>query len=328
MALLGFSAAALAHHSAGLYAQEISQVEGEVVSIKWRNPHVTWVMKVINASGEEELWVLEATSTYSLKRAEVGRELFEPGSRMKIFGRISTREARVMLATDMQLPDGREFLLYGKIARSFDDEGALVDAAADELGLFRVWSFPSELFKKFHHVLDHLPYTKESIAARESWDQLDNFAIRCEPEGMPAVMLNPHPFQFIREDNKIILRTELHDIKRTIHMDRSAPPENESASTLGYSVGSWEGETLLVTTTLINWPHFDNIGTPQSDAIEISEKFWLSEEKNRLNYQLTMIDPMTFTKPASIEAYWLALGEEMPPPFDCLPGRPVAELTQ
>ena len=143
VALLGFSAAALAHHSAGLYAQEISQVEGEVVSIKWRNPHVTWVMKVINASGEEELWVLEATSTYSLKRAEVGRELFEPGSRMKIFGRISTREQRVMLATDMQLPDWRKFLLYGKIARSFDDEGALVDAAADELGLFRVWSFPS-----------------------------------------------------------------------------------------------------------------------------------------------------------------------------------------
>ena len=318
------STMALAHHSDALYSQEVRQVEGTLVDVRWRNPHVTWTIKAVNDSGEEELWVMEAPSTYSMKRAGVNRDLFKPGSRMTLLGRASTREERVLLATDMRLPDGRDFLLYGKIAGSFDDESQVVNAAAENKGIYRVWSFPAELFKKFHHIVAHLPYTEAAIAARSSWDWLDNYAIRCEPEGMPAIMLNPHPFRFIDNGKSIVLHTELHDIRRTIHLDRSTPPETGPMSKLGYSVGAWEGETLVVNTTRINWPHFDNIGTPLSDAIEITEKFWLSENQSRLNYVIHLTDPATFTESASVEAYWLALGEEMPPAFDCLPGRPEA----
>ncbi len=85
---------------------------------------------------------------------------------------------------------------------------------------------------------------------------------------------------------------------------------------MGYSIGRWEDDTLVVTTTNVNWPYFDNIGTPQSEAVHIVERFALSADQARLDYELTVTDPMTFTEPAAYERYWLALGESVQP-FDC-----------
>ena len=91
---------------------------------------------------------------------------------------------------------------------------------------------------------------------------------RCEPEGMPRIMRNPPPFEFVDHGSEISLASELYDLVRTIHMS-SAPPPDAPASPLGYSTGRWEGDTLIVTTTQINWPYFDNIGTPQSARVAI-----------------------------------------------------------
>ena len=49
-------------------------------------------------------------------------------------------------------------------------------------------------------------------------------------------------------------------------------------SPLGYSVGRWENDSLIVTTTAIDWIYFDEIGTPQSPALETEEIFTLSDK--------------------------------------------------
>jgi hypothetical protein len=322
LVFLAFSVNLAAHHSTTFYGDETLELEGELVGVKWRNPHVTWQLKVTNSVGVEELWNLEGASTYPLKRAGVTRDLFVIGDRLKVAGNKSLREEHVFLAKNMLLPDGRELLLWGNIAAHFDDANRMADAAAEMKGIFRVWSTPSELFRVIQKRLAGLPYRESAIEARQQWDPLDNFVMRCEQEGMPRIMVNPHPFEFIDNGDTITLHTELYDIKRTIHMDQSEPPENAPSSHLGYSIGSWEGDALVVRTTRINWPYFDNIGTPQSEAIELTEKFFLTEDESRLNLELTITDSATFTEPAMVEGYWLALGEQMPPPYNCEPGRP------
>ena len=147
---------------------------------------------------------------------------------------------------------------------------------------------------------------------------LDNFAIRCEAEGMPRIMINPHPFEFTDLGSEITLRTELYDIVRTIHTDGSSPNADQALSHLGYSVGTWEGDTFVVMTTHINWPFFDNIVTPQSEDVQMVERYTLSEDQSRLNYVITITDPSTFTEPATITGQWLALGEILPI-YDCKP---------
>lgn len=315
-------AMATAHHSTAFYSDEVIELEGELVSIKWRNPHVVWQMQVVNDAGEEELWSMEGASTYPLKRAGVTRDLFVIGDRIKVAGQKSKREQNVMLATNMLLPGGRELLLWGNIAARFGDASKLVDAASEMKGLFRVWSTPSELFRIIQKRLDGLPYSEQAIASRDDWDAINNFVMRCEQEGMPRIMVNPHPFEFIDNGETITLHTELYDIYRTIHMDGSAPPADEPESHLGYSEGSWDGEALVIKTSRINWPYFDNIGTKQSADVEVIERFSLNEDQSRLNLHMMITDPFTFTEPAVVEGYWLALGEEMPPPYDCQAGRP------
>ena len=60
---------AQSHHSVAFYSDEVVELAGELVAVEWRNPHVTWQMKVIGDAGEEELWFLEAASKYPLERA-------------------------------------------------------------------------------------------------------------------------------------------------------------------------------------------------------------------------------------------------------------------
>jgi hypothetical protein len=41
----------------------------------------------------------------------------------------------------------------------------------------------------------------------------------------------------------------------------------------------------------VNWPYYDTIGTPQSNAVEITERFALSGDQTRLDFLITVRDP-------------------------------------
>ena len=72
----------------------------------------------------------------------------------------------------------------------------------------------------------------------------------------------------------------------------------------------------MVETSRINWPLFSSRGVPQSEAVEIVERFTLSADQSRLNYHTTVNDPDTFFGLATIQGYWVALGEELEP-YNC-----------
>ena len=65
----------------------------------------------------------------------------------------------------------------------------------------------------------------------------------------------------------------------------------------GYSVGKWEGDTLVVTSTGFDdraW--LDQYGFPYSDKAVLEER-WTRPSPNRLRADLTLNDPTTYTKP-------------------------------
>jgi hypothetical protein len=191
----------------------------------------------------------------------------------------------------------------------------VVDAAGENRGFFRVWSGPRPAPTK-----TTASFTPAAIEARKSFDLLDNFATRCGPQGMPSVMFGPLPFEFVDRGSEILLRAELYDTVRTIHMDRSEPPAGTPASILGYSVGRWDNGALVVKTTLIDWPYFDTIGTPQSNAVAVEERYTLSADQTRLDYKVTTTDPTNFVGPAVVDSHWLALGATVQR-FDCQASR-------
>ena len=324
-AILGLLAqpfGASAHHSLAEYDRSaVEEVEGEVFRVLWRNPHVRFTLRTQNEAGGVEVWDLQGVDLNSLDRRHVPHDLVQVGDTIRVTGNPSNRRAHHLLMSNVLTADGTEILIeptaepvwsaavVGRLVASVEPS----DIGGEGRSIFRVWS--TEAAARGWGTR-HFPFTEAAIAARDKWDRDDNFAIRCEPEGMPRIMTNPHPFEFVDRGTTIELRSELYDLTRIIQMESAADPAKQPPGPLGYSVGRWDGDTLIVTTSRVNWPYFDTMGTPQSDAVTYEERFWLSENPGRLDYRLTIEDPATFTETAHYERYWLALGEELQR-YDC-----------
>ena len=141
----------------------------------------------------------------------------------------------------MLLPDGRELTLWSGLFSQFDDAPKIQDAEAENLGIFRVWTLAQEDVSRAVTQTNGMPLTEEAIAARASWDELDNYAVRCEAPGMPSMMLTQNPLEFVDEGGIIRMRTEWFDLVRTIHMEQDEVPVDAPYSHLGYSIGHWDG---------------------------------------------------------------------------------------
>jgi hypothetical protein len=91
-------------------------------------------------------------------------------------------------------------------------------------------------------------------------------------------------------------------VTRTIFTDGRGLPEEMNPTWLGYSVGRWEGDTLVVTTAGFNdrtWLDFS--GHPHSEALRTTERF-RRRDYGHIDFEMTLDDPKTFTRPFTLKA--------------------------
>jgi hypothetical protein len=199
------------------------------------------------------------------------------------------------------------------------------DGSRPELGIFRVWSHTRTIARLFPEVVDArvdintYPLTAAARAQLAEFDRsTDNPTANCVPKGMPTIMEAPYPIEFVREGNgDILLKLEEYDLTRLIYMRADVTRELPQPSPLGFSVGRFDGNALVVTTTRISWPFFSQLGIRQSPAVEIVERFTPSDDGSRLDYEMTVTDPATFTRPVVLRQYWLWLPTVTLLPYEC-----------
>jgi len=308
----------LAHHSRVEFSDQILELEGEITEVIWLNPHPALFLRVQGDSGDEQSWRVEAyTGVRVYNRMGVTPDLFTVGERVRIAGKLSMRREQHLLGLNVLKADGREVLLsqddpsywnarvvIGSERNMPFNRETLQTAATENLGVFRVWTAAPG------GRTEHLPYTDAAIQGREGWSPDDNPIARCEQPGMPVTMGAALPMELIDNGDSLTLHTVYFDTRRTIHIADAVDPRSQPTSHLGYSVGRWEGRTLVVETTRIDYPFVDNEArTPQSDAVHVVEWFTLSEDQSRLDYRTQITDPWTFTEPAVRERTYLALDE-------------------
>jgi hypothetical protein len=162
--------------------------------------------------------------------------------------------------------------------------------------------------------------TERAQSIARAFDPVKNYPLRdCTPKGMPTIMEQPYPMQFSQQGENILLRMEEYDTVRTIRMKPDSRPQ-QSRAPLGHSTGRWEGTALIVTTTGISWPHFDAAGIPISEQARLVERFTPSADGSRLDYRMTVTDPLTFTKPVDLQKHWLGLPDVELKPYRCTRG--------
>jgi hypothetical protein len=304
---------AIGHHSTAEFDRSVvREFDGEVVRVIWRNPHVRLTIKTQRDDGTEELWDLESGDVNSMDRRGIGRDLVQVGDAVKVAGNPSTRRELYLSVSNILLSSGTELLVRGNRQPRWstdyvgDGDWIVDESTTDEPeGIYRVWTPYGRNIPAF---VDNPPLTESARAAFAAYDKLaDDPALDCIPTGMPRAMTSSggvHPLEFVQSDEDIHIRMEIFDNVRVIHMGSAENPEEQPYSHLGYSVGHWEGDTLVVTTTRIDWPYFDLNpiplqGVPQSRAVEMVDRFTLNDDETELDYDLTVNDPATFTEPVS-----------------------------
>ena len=325
---------AQAHHSTTHFSEEFTEMEGTLVELRWRNPHVYFLLEVEEEDGSSRVWEMEAGTIYMIGRAGVTRDMFTEGDRIRVAGNMSTVYDDKFWLTNVLLADGREVLVVARGEARWTDE--LIGGRsqwsnvalhedntndADE-GIFRVWSPPGpESGGRAHQDPNQRPLsaiaTEASLASRETWDPYA-FDDACEKSGVPRVNFGPHPHQFIEDGDNILMVSEEFDETRVFHMNTDLDPEQQPLSPLGFSVGRWEDEsTLVVETSRVNFPYMNLGGYGQSEQMSMTEVYTLNEEETELRYHVTITDPVMLTAPYIQTGIWIDLGEGMVG-YDCV----------
>src|SRR6266446_5391300 len=124
--------------------------------------------------------------------------------------------------------------------------------------------------------------------------------LKCWPDGVPHADLLPEPFKIIQTPGEIVMLYEVETIFRQIFTDGRKQLTDPSPSWMGYSVGKWEGDTLVVDTVGFNdlsW--LDARGHGHSEDMRVEERFH-RRDFGHLEVTVTITDPKSFTKPVTI----------------------------
>ncbi len=146
-----------------------------------------------------------------------------------------------------------------------------------------------------------IPYRPEAIARRqENFEnrRTEDPEAKCYLPGVPRATYMPFPFQIVQGTNKIFIAYEFASANRVIHM--TPVPESPVDTWMGHSVGRWDGDSLVVDVTAFNgqtW--FDRAGNHHSAALHVVERY-TPMTPNHIQYEATLEDANTFTRPWSI----------------------------
>ena len=118
---------------------------------------------------------------------------------------------------------------------------------------------------------------------------------KCYLPGVPRATYMGFPFQIVQTPKQILISYEYASATRMIHMDRK--PEAPNDSWMGWSIGRWEGDTLVVdVTNQVEQTWFDRAGNFHSDALKVVERY-TPISPYHIMYEATIEDPKVFTRP-------------------------------
>jgi len=177
-------------------------------------------------------------------------------------------------------------------------DGPAPRAADGRADLSGVWN--KSLVQNTAKAVEPLPFTPEGLKAfNDVWNHIDPTS-RCIFPGVPRVNTSPYPFQIVQLPDKVIFLYEYMHNFRVIYTDGRGHRPTWEPSLLGDSIGTWDGDTLVIdTVNLTDRTWLDDHGDRHSDALHVIER-WRRVSAGKLHYEETIDDPKFYTKPWTV----------------------------
>jgi hypothetical protein len=148
---------------------------------------------------------------------------------------------------------------------------------------------------------DIQPWAEQLFLKRVRESRKDSPLAKCMPVSLPYHQF----FNLTRLVQTPGLMVVLHESPnsphRTVFTDGRDLPKDPNPTYMGYSVGKWDGDTLVVTTAGFNdkgW--LDSAGHPQTESLRVTERYH-RRDFGHMDFEITIDDPKVFTKPFTIK---------------------------
>lgn len=300
--LLALPLIANAHHSrAPFLLDETFEVEGVVTEVAWRSPHIYLVVDVPDAEGGMTQWTFEGHSIAGLMRFGWQQDTFEPGDRVVVVANPNRDpETRFGLLDNVTGTDGKAYYSFRipheaggnpprvPIAGSVDFSGAWNRKGTLRQALVGGFGPPQGY-----------PVNARGQALIDAFDANDSPSFDCLSTGVPSITLSPYTHRWIREDDRIVIEKDQSQEVRVIHLNASDAPEDREPDVLGYSIGRFEGDDVLIVETTGFTPTRWGIarGLDSSAAKKVIERFELAADGYEMNVTITVEDPEFLAEP-------------------------------
>ena len=173
--------------------------------------------------------------------------------------------------------------------------------------------------------LPFTPWAAELKKQRMATNDKDNPDANCMPMGFPQFHMQPQPRKIVQTPKLIVILYEANYGLRYIYTDgRKLPPQGEPQPWwYGYSIGRWEGDTLVVETNNLRGAEaspydgwLDVRGSPYSDQAKFTERF-RRPIFGKLEIDVTIEDAKAYTKAFTVRINHRVMVDEEPIEFVC-----------
>ena len=297
------------HHGNSIFDLEsIVTVQGTVTRYGWRNPHVYIYVEARDDTGQLVEWQLEGDPTPIMTRSGWTSTTLAPGDPVTVrMNPDKNAQRNHALLVSLTRADG-VFLTPRSGGRA---------STVRATGLAGVWD--SVRGYAARRVV-YGTLTEKGAAGRAEFSESDNPVSECIPYPLPTIALAPYLSEVEIRDDRILIRSEFFNVERTIYMDGRGHPQNGERTNQGHSIGSWEGEVLVVDTTLFADYRSGNLnGIPSGAQKHVVERYELSEDRAQLIIEFTVEDPEFMVEPMTGSVVWDYAPDREMLPFGCDP---------
>jgi uncharacterized protein DUF6152 len=299
------SAPAVAHHSfaAEFDADKTGELKGKVSQVWFNNPHVRYRLTVQAEDGSTQDWELQAASVTALAAVGWNAGTVKVGDEVTVSGQFGRNGAKKLFVRSIERPDGsRVATRAGDPNRPDPNQVHVTLGKTYGYGDTRN-KYPVDITGPWRNnyqwrvTVDDLepkptPFTAEGKRVFEANDHWNDTALRCLPLGLPRLIGSPYDMEIVDAgDHYLFIYTE-HNTPRRVWMDGRAAPPDTQPSSLGFSVGRWEGASLIIETTHLAPAWLDGSGLPMSgDGTRVVERYDYGEDRLSVDRTITIYDP-------------------------------------
>ena len=167
-----------------------------------------------------------------------------------------------------------------------------------------------------------LKLTPKALAAARNWDPNQEMTVSnaCKAPSIVYALQGPFPIEIFQATELLVMRLEYYDLTRVIFLDgRGAWPPGAPHTKTGYSVGHWEGDQLVVTTTHLKAATITNNGLEHSNGMRVTERFRLADGGKRLVATQEYDDPQVLENRGVRYIEWRRVEGDHVHGYDCDP---------